>query len=189
MSTNQFGLVDLESVNPKIKIDIRYASQDNFTKKKLYSSARCFLQKSTAQKLSDIQNKLEKQGLGLKIWDGYRPLSVQKELWKIMPDERYIANPQTGSDHNRGIAVDLTLVDLQGKDLLLPTEFDNFSPKAHRNCFDLTEEQIKNRKILEDIMVKSGFIPFPTEWWHFADSEGKDLPVLDIDFVALSSSG
>ena len=123
-------IVDIKDVNPRIIVDMKYATEDNFTKKRLYDSNTCFLRKSTAVKLDAVQRELEGMNLGLKVWDCYRPLAVQRSLWAILPDERYVANPKTGSRHNRASAVDATLVDSHGKELQMPTGFDDFSPRA-----------------------------------------------------------
>jgi D-alanyl-D-alanine dipeptidase len=173
-------LVDVQKINPRIKVEIRYATENNFTGKKLYSVGKCFLRKFVAVKLDSVQKELENYGLGIKVWDCYRPLSVQKILWSIVPDERYVANPSKGSRHNRGCAVDLTLVDSLGNELPMPTGYDDFTEKAHRNYFNLPDTLIKNRMILENVMRKYGFIPLPTEWWHF-DCEGwENFSILDI---------
>lgn len=177
--------VDVEKINPKFCIDIRYATTNNFAGKVLYPVAKCYLRKKVASKLNDVQNALEERGLGLKIFDGYRPLSVQKIMWEIVPDERYVANPAEGSKHNRGSAVDVTLVDSKGQELRMPTGFDDFSVKAHRDCFDLPNEAIENRDLLEKIMVQHGFIPLPTEWWHFDDAEWEDYPIEDVSLESL----
>lgn len=179
------SLVDVQKINPRIKIDIKYATEDNFTGQKLYNVPKCFLRKFVALKLDSVQKELEKIGLGLKVWDCYRPLSVQKILWAIVPDERYVANPAKGSRHNRGCAVDLTLVDSLGNELPMPTKYDDFTEKAHRNYNDLPDTVVKNRKLLEDVMKKYGFIPLPTEWWHF-DFEGwEKFSILDIPLEKL----
>ncbi|MBS1515825.1 MAG: D-alanyl-D-alanine dipeptidase [Bacteroidetes bacterium] len=174
--------IELNKMNPAILLDIRYATANNFTGKVVYPEARAFLVKDAALSLDSVQKELEKSGLGLKIYDGYRPLSVQKKFWEIMPDERYVADPKKGSRHNRGMAVDLTLVDKNGKELSMPTEYDDFTEKAHRDYMSLTEEQIKNRKILEDVMTKYGFTGLPTEWWHFDYKGWENFDVLDVDF-------
>lgn len=174
--------IELNKLNPNILLDIRYATANNFTGKIVYPEARAFLVKDAALSLDSVQKELEKSGLGLKIYDGYRPLSVQKKFWEIMPDERYVADPKKGSRHNRGMAVDLTLVDKNGNELSMPTEYDDFTEKAHRDYMSLTEEQIKNRKILEDVMTKYGFTGLPTEWWHFDYKGWENYDVLDVDF-------
>jgi D-alanyl-D-alanine dipeptidase len=173
-------LVDVQKINPRIKVEIRYATENNFTGKKLYSVGKCFLRKFVAVKLDSVQKELENYGLGIKVWDCYRPLSVQKILWSIVPDERYVANPSKGSRHNRGCAVDLTLVDSLGNELPMPTGYDDFTEKAHRNYFNLPDTLIKNRMILENVMRKYGFIPLPTEWWHFDCKGWENFSILDI---------
>ncbi|MBS0604629.1 MAG: D-alanyl-D-alanine dipeptidase [Verrucomicrobia bacterium] len=172
-------LVDIHSINPRILVDIRYATSNNFVGRPVYTRAKCFLRRKVALKLDAIQSQLEKIGLGLKLWDGYRPLSVQKVFWELMPDDRYVAPPDVGSRHNRGAAVDLTLVDKQGRELLMPTDFDDFTQKAHRDYERLPKEVIYNRMLLENIMLEHGFIPLPTEWWHFDDAEGEKYPIED----------
>ena len=135
-----------------------------------------------AYALDSVQKDLQKIGLGLKVFDGYRPLSVQKKFWEIMPDERYVADPKKGSRHNRGMAIDLTLVDSKGNELEMPSEYDDFSEKAHRDYVNTSEASMVNRKILEDVMVKYGFVPFATEWWHFDFKGWEDYGVMDVDF-------
>lgn len=178
-------LIDIRKVNPDIVLDIRYATTNNFLKQKVYPVARCVLRGAAAKRLSQVQEDLEKKGLGLKVYDCYRPLSVQRLMWKVKPDSRYVANPAYGSRHNRGAAVDLTLVDRNGKELEMPTEFDNFTERAHRNYRGGTAQSRKNSKTLEDAMKKYGFIPISTEWWHF-DAPGWDkYAILDIPFGAI----
>ncbi|MBI2812356.1 MAG: D-alanyl-D-alanine dipeptidase [Candidatus Melainabacteria bacterium] len=182
---NDTDFVDIQTVNPRILIDIRYATANNFVGRAVYSSAKCFLRRKVAKKLDLIQKKLEKIGLGLKVWDGYRPFSVQKIFWEILPDPRYVAPPNEGSRHNRGAAVDLTLVDKEGKELKMPTEFDDFSEKAHSHYDRLPKEVIHNRTLLHNIMREHGLIPFVTEWWHFDDEEGEKFPIEDKTFEEL----
>lgn len=179
-------LVDLEKVNPHIRIDIRYATPDNFMKEPLYPEARCLLLKEVAEKLSRVQQALEKEGLGLKVFDGYRPLSVQKKMWARFPLEGYVADPAKGSNHNRGAAVDLTLVDLKtGRELPMPSAYDEFSERAHRDYTQATPEAIRNRKTLRDAMEKEGFTGISTEWWHFDYKNAKSHPVLDLPFSSV----
>lgn len=178
-------LIDIRTVNDKIALDIRYATENNFLKRKVYPAARCVLRGAAAQALSQVQNDLAKQGLGLKVFDCYRPLSVQKLMWEILPDDSYVANPTKGSRHNRGAAVDLTLVDRNGKELEMPTGFDDFTEKAFRNSSEASPQAKKNSQLLEDAMKKYGFIPLTTEWWHF-DAPGWDkFSILDIPFGAI----
>ncbi len=178
-------IVDLKTVSPHIIVDMKYATEDNFTKKRLYNSNTCFLRRSTAIKLDAVQKKLEKMNLGLKVWDCYRPLAVQRILWGILPDERYVANPATGSRHNRASAVDLTLVDSQGGELQMPTGFDDFSPRADHHCQDLPDQAIRNRELLKDLMEKAGFIPLPEEWWHYDDEKWMQFDIMDVPFQDL----
>jgi len=178
-------LVNVEKVIPGIRLDIRYASTNNFMGKAVYSVAKCYLRQSTAKKLAVVQKELESMGLGLKIYDGYRPFSVTKKMWDLIQDERYVANPSKGSKHNRGAALDLTLVTKAGKDLEMPTDYDNFTDKAHWNYKDLPEQVIKNRALLRFVMEKHGFEGISTEWWHFNDSEWKKYEILNVEFETL----
>jgi D-alanyl-D-alanine dipeptidase len=178
-------LVDIKEVNPRIVVDMRYASEDNFTQKKLYDSNTCFLRRSVATKLDAVQRELERMNLGLKVWDCYRPLAVQRIFWAILPDERYVANPKTGSRHNRASAVDLTLVDSQGKELQMPTGFDDFSPRAAHQYQGLPDQVIRNRELLKGLMEKAGFIPLPEEWWHYDDEKWMQFDLMDVSFENL----
>ncbi|HTL89683.1 MAG TPA: M15 family metallopeptidase [Leptolyngbya sp.] len=184
---NPTVLVDIRSINPRIALDIRYATANNFVKQQLYPSARCILRASVAQQLSQVQTQLETRGLGLKVYDCYRPLSVQRRLWQILPDPRYVADPAYGSRHNRGAAVDVTLVDRNGKELAMPTEFDDFTERAGRSYQNLSACILKNRQTLEDAMVKAGFIPLSTEWWHFDGKGWQNFSVRDVPFGAIAS--
>ncbi len=176
------GLVDLRQISPAILLDIRYAREDNFIGKILYSEPLCFLQKVTALRLDRVQKRVEKSGLGLKVFDGYRPLSVTKIFWERLPDPRYCADPRVGSKHNRGAAVDLTLVDSWGIELVMPSGFDDMSERAHRNFTAASLEAISNRQRLQDAMENEGFLPLESEWWHFDDPDWEQYPVLDISF-------
>ncbi|MCB1109140.1 MAG: M15 family metallopeptidase [Chlamydiia bacterium] len=149
----------------RIELDLKYASTDNFTGRVHYPSAKCYLEEEVAQALLKVADRAECLDLRLKIWDGYRPLSVQWAFWEFMPDERFISHPAKGGKHPRGTAVDLTLIDRDGTELLMPTPFDDFTIKAYRSCQDVPEEARKNRQLLEDLM--EGFIGLPNEWWHF----------------------
>ena len=173
-------LVDIQSINPRIRVDIRYATSNNFIGKPVYPCAKCYLRRKVAMKLDQIQKRLEKIGLGLKIFDGYRPLSAQKVFWDYCPDPRFVAPPDKGSEHNRGAAVDLTLVDQEGKELKMPTGFDDFTDKAHRSYERLPKEVLHNRMLLESVMSEQGFIPLASEWWHFDDEEVEKYPIEDI---------
>ena len=178
-------LVEVNRVIPNVVLDIRYATTNNFTGQQLYPSARCFLRPAPAEKLRAVQADLARQGLGLKIYDGYRPLSVQKRMWEVYPHEGYVANPAKGSRHNRGAAVDLTLVSLTNRmELTMPTPFDDFTPRAHRRAQDLPAEAKQNRDLLEAVMLRHGFVGLPTEWWHFDDREWRKYEILDVPVPA-----
>jgi D-alanyl-D-alanine dipeptidase len=182
LSFAQTDLTEIRKLDTTIILDIRYATTNNFTGKQVYEEARFFLRNEAAIKILEVQKELKELGLSLKIFDGYRPLSVQKKFWEIMPDERYVADPKKGSRHNRGMAVDLTLADKNGNEISMPTPYDDFTDKASRNYMDLPAQIIINRKFLEDIMVKYGFIGMPTEWWHFDYQGWEKYDVLDVDF-------
>lgn len=180
-------LVDVTAVDPRIRLEIRYATTDNFMKEQLYPRARCLLLREVAESLSRVQSELAEAGLGLKIYDGYRPLSVQKKMWERVPVEGYVANPAKGSNHNRGAAVDVTLVDAEGRELPMPSAYDEFTERAHRDYAGGTEEERHNRWILQEAMEKHGFKGLRSEWWHFDYKEAKSYPVLDLAFDAVPS--
>lgn len=178
-------LIELQTLNKELVYDIRYATSNNFTGQALYprTTALCFLRRPAAEALSRVANSLQKKGLGLKIFDAYRPYAVTEKFWRLIADERYVANPAKGSGHNRGIAVDLTIVDLQTKkELDMGTGFDNFSDTAHHSFTDLPAQVLQNRKLLRDEMVAQGFVPLDTEWWHYALPNAGRYPLLNIPF-------
>lgn len=175
------GLVLIKDVDSSIVIDLRYATSDNFTKKKVYPSAVCALEKNTAIKLAIANSELKKLGYRIKIWDAYRPLYVQKIFWSICPDDNFVANPNNGgSIHNHGCAVDITLTDMNGNEVAMPTKFDDFTDKAMGSDPDMPADAKKNLKVLRDAMKKSGFYTITTEWWHFEDSDQEKYPLLDV---------
>ena len=178
-------LVDLRAINPGIRLDLRYATANNFMHRPLYKESRCLLRAIVAKQLSDVQADLEAIGLGLKVYDCYRPLSVQKQMWKLLPDNRYVADPAYGSRHNRGSAVDLTLVDRDGRELTMPTAFDNFTERAAIHYDGASVEAKQNRQQLQEAMTKRGFTLLPTEWWHFDAASWAQFPVLDVPLEAI----
>ena len=188
VSAEKIPLVDIQKINPRIRVEVRYATADNFMKEKLYPAARCFLRRETAAKLSRVQDSLGGVGLGLKIYDGYRPLSVQKKMWARFPFEGYVADPAKGSNHNRGAAVDVALVDPQGNELAMPSGYDEFSERSHRDYAAGPRAALKNREILSEAMEKEGFKGISTEWWHFDDLDCKQYPVLDLPIESLVES-
>lgn len=176
-------MIDIQKLNPKIIVDIRYKTKENFVGEPLYpDSARVFLIKEAAEALSRVQEALEKKNLGLKIYDGYRPLSVQKKMWAKYPVEGFVANPAKGSNHNRGMAVDVTLVGANGNELAMPSPYDEFSKRAHREYKGASPGEKKSRSLLQKEMEREGFHGLATEWWHFDYKNAKDYPVLDLSF-------
>jgi D-alanyl-D-alanine dipeptidase len=179
---SEYKLINIQQLDSTIIVDVKYATENNFTGKILYQSSKAFLIEDAAKNLVKANEYLkENYGLRLKLYDGYRPLSVQKKMWEIIPDERYVANPQKGSRHNRGCAVDLTLIDSTGKELDMGTPYDDFSEKSHIDFFQFPDTVINNRKLLQEVMIKFGFIPLKTEWWHFDYKDWEKYPVLDIE--------
>ncbi len=185
LSQTPVDMVDITELDSTIIIDLRYATAENFLGDTLYSANICLLRKAVAERLVKVHQYLKGKGLGLKIWDGYRPLFVQKKMWEKLPNSKFVANPKYGSNHNRGAAVDVTLVDLKGNELEMPTGFDDFSEKAHIKCENISEEAKKNRGILQKAMRRFGFKTINSEWWHFNDKDIKKYSVMDIplDFL------
>jgi beta-N-acetylhexosaminidase/D-alanyl-D-alanine dipeptidase len=177
-------LVELTSLAPGVRLDIRYARTDNFTGVAVYPAARCLLRRDVAERVARVQAGFAQQGLGLLVWDCYRPFPVQERFWALVPDERYVAKPErrngvpvAGSKHNRGAAIDLTLVDAQGVRLEMPTDFDDFSERAHRDARSASPTARANARRLEAAMQAEGFTPLPTEWWHFDGPNWQAYPL------------
>jgi zinc D-Ala-D-Ala dipeptidase len=178
-------MIDLGSFIPGILLDLRYATLNNFMKQRMYpaNTSHSFLRLPAAKALYQVQQELNGMGYGLKIFDAYRPYEVTVKFWELVHDDRYVADPSKGSGHNRGIAVDLTVIDLKTKEeLKMPTGFDNFTDSAHHDFMDLPEPVLKNRKLLKETMEKYGFLAFPTEWWHYSLPNPDFYEVLDIGF-------
>ncbi len=181
-------MINLQQLIPGIVLDLRYAGSNNFMKRSMYppKTNYTFLRLPAARALAMVQQELNSQGYGLKILDAYRPYSVTEQFWELVHDDRYVADPKKASGHNRGIAVDLTIIDLKTKrELVMPTGFDNFTDSAHHDFMDLPEEAIKNRKYLKEIMEKHGFVALPTEWWHYSLPDPEKYTVLDLSFKEL----
>ncbi|MBU3209270.1 M15 family metallopeptidase [Clostridium algidicarnis] len=171
------GLVPINISEYDFVLDLRYATDNNFTGKKVYDAYVAVLQKDTLNKLISANEDFKALGYRIKIWDSYRPGPVQEQFWNIVQDRRYIASPYyNGSRHNRGTAVDLTLVDSKGKELEMPTGFDEFNTTAYRNAI-MTNSAKKNVDLLTEVMVKNGFSPIETEWWHFDDINADSYPI------------
>ncbi len=162
------GLVSLADLVPRPLLEIRYASPYNFMGEVLYPVAEARLRCPVALALQQVQRDLAAEGLGLKVWDGYRPLAVQQRMWERIPDPRYVSDPAVNAGrHTRGTAVDVTLVDRLGRELSMPTDFDDFSEAAHAEARTATPLQAGNARRLRRAMERRGFLAFPTEWWHF----------------------
>ncbi len=169
---------DLTDVDTSIILDLRYATANNFVLEKMYDCPRCFLRPEVATAMSEAQQILKKRGLGLKMYDCYRPRPIQQKLWDKIPDPRYVSNPERGSMHNRGVAVDVTLVNEEGEELEMGTPFDFFGEKAYQYYKDLPDSIINNRRILRRTMRRVGLNPIKTEWWHFS-YQIKEFPISD----------
>jgi D-alanyl-D-alanine dipeptidase len=181
-------MTDLQSAIPGIVLDLRYASEHNFMHMAMYPphTSHTFLRKPAAAALAVVQKELSHAGYGIKIFDAYRPYAVTEKFWELVHDDRYVADPRKGSGHNRGIAVDLTIIELKSKkELNMPTGFDNFTDSAHHDFMNLSDEVLKNRKLLKDIMEKYGFVSFSTEWWHYSLPNPERFEVLDLSFEQL----
>ena len=166
------ALVLVTDFIPQILVELKYAGEENFTGQPIYEFQDVYLRYGTVKKLMAVQESLEAAGLGLKIWDGFRPVAAQFKLWEVCPDPTYVADPRKGySNHSRGSAVDLTLVDSTGAELEMPTAFDDFSAMADRDYTDCSQSAARNAAYLEDLMEKNGFTGYFGEWWHFSDSQ------------------
>lgn len=178
-------LVELKSHVPNIHYALKYATKDNFTGKRIYpeNTDQTFLVKDAADALAKVAIELEKKGMGILVWDAYRPHKATVKFWKLIHDERYVANPAKGSGHNRGIAIDMTLFKLNSGELIkMPTGFDNFSDTAHHDFMAIDDEKIKNRAFLKNIMEQNGFQSFQTEWWHYSWPNNKGYKILNTPF-------
>jgi D-alanyl-D-alanine dipeptidase len=176
-------LLLVKSIIPSYLIELRYATSKNVFKKPIYPNhAEALLHFEALDALFMASQYFSRRGLNMKIWDAFRPSSVQYKLWEYCPDPRFVADPTLGSNHSRGVAIDLTLVDKNSKDLKMPTDFDDFSAKGATNSLDLSNEQIENRNMLTEGMLAAGFCSIQSEWWHFELPNSSDYPILDINW-------
>ncbi len=183
-------LVDLEIYVPGIQPDIRYATSNNFTHKKIYTSAKAYARLSVARALAAVQADLKLQGLGLKVYDAYRPYAATLLFYETYRDTLFVAAPWKGSRHNRGCAVDVSLIDLKtGKELDMPTPFDDFTIKASSSFLTLPPKVLANRQILIDAMNSHKFTVYPTEWWHFDFSGWEGYELMDLSFEEMERTG
>jgi len=178
-------LVELVTLDKTIKLDIRYATDNNFVGKPVYAEARAFLQKPAAKALLRVHQKLKKLGKGLVIFDGYRPWSVTKLFWEVTPEDKrkFVANPAKGSKHNRGCAVDLSIYNLKTGELVpMPSGYDEFTERAAPDYKGGTEQERANRDMLRKLMEAEGYAVNVNEWWHFDFKDWEKYAIYDIAF-------
>lgn len=179
----QKELIDLEKFVPGLAMDIRYATTNNFTGERIYNIAKAYARRPVAEALKKIQNELKSKGLGIKIFDAYRPYKATVKFYEVYRDTTYVASPYRGSRHNRGCAIDLTLVDLAtGEELKMPTAYDSFRKEAWPSTPVADPLVKKNRSLLISVLEKHGFRVNSSEWWHFDFKGWKNFEVMDIDF-------
>jgi D-alanyl-D-alanine dipeptidase len=179
-------LVEIKKYIPGIQLDIRYATTNNFTHHILYKQAKAYTRLPVALALQQVEAALKRKGLGLKIYDGYRPYSVTVKFYEIAHDTNFVADPRKGSRHNRGCAIDLSLIDLKtGKELDMPTGFDSFSKRAAEDYTGLPKREYENRELLKSVMKAHGFTVYRTEWWHYDFNGWENYELLDVPFSAL----
>jgi D-alanyl-D-alanine dipeptidase len=179
-------LVELTHLDNTIKLDIRYATTDNFVGKAVYPEARAFLQSPAAEGVVRVHRQLKKKDLGLVIYDGYRPWAITKLFWEVVePNQRkYVADPAKGSKHNRGCAIDLGIYDLKsGLAIPMPSGYDEFTERASPDFIGGTAEERGNRDLLRRLMEGEGFIVNPNEWWHFDYKDWEDYAIYDVSFI------
>lgn len=180
-------LVNVASMKRPPLEEIRYASPYNFTGKKLYPFPAAYVRRELIPYLEAVQRELAMKGLGLKIYDGYRPFPVQQKMWNLIHDERFVSNPAVNRGrHTRGTAVDVTLVDKVGRPVSMPSDFDEFSPRAAVNYRGGSAEERRHRDLLQRVMIRHGFMSYPDEWWHFDFKGWENYPPMSIGFKEIS---
>lgn len=181
-------MLDLSTTIPDIKLQIVYATDQHFVKQKMYSQPKAYLRKVAAEALKKAQAELKSKGLSFKIWDAYRPYAVTEKMWALVKDDRYVADPSHGSKHNRGCAVDLTIVNAKtGAELKMPTPYLDFTPKAYHSNTQLSKEVLANRALLRRTMEKHGFLAYNEEWWHYNYAEWGNYELMNISFEQLQA--
>jgi D-alanyl-D-alanine dipeptidase len=178
-------LVELIAIEPTLRLDIRYATANNFVGRPVYDEARAFLQREVAEDLKRAHQALRQHGYGLLIFDGYRPWTVTRLFWEVTPPDKraYVADPRKGSLHNRGCAVDLSLFDLKtGREVAMPSAYDEATERAHPAYKGGTAEQRARRDLLIGTLARFSFSVQSNEWWHFNHKSCKSYPILDIAF-------
>ena len=184
-------MIELTELSNTIKLDIRYATANNFVGRPVYAEARAFLQRPAAEALVRVHEKLREQGLGLVIFDGYRPWTITKLFWEVVPEDKrkFVADPAKGSKHNRGCAVDLSIYNLgTGKLMDMPSGFDEFTERASPNYTGGTEKERANRDLLRSLMEAEGFSVNPNEWWHFDYKDWEKYAIYDIAFSEIGKN-
>lgn len=170
---------ELIRLAPDIQLDLRYATTNNFVEEKMYDCGRCFLRPEVARAVVQVYRQLQARGYGLKMYDCFRPHPIQWKLWEKVPDPRYVTDPDKGSMHNRGAAVDLTLTDSLGRELDMGAPFDYFGQEAYHTFTDLPDSTLTRRQLLKSVMEANGFRAIRTEWWHYSYTE-KSYPISDM---------
>jgi zinc D-Ala-D-Ala dipeptidase len=181
-------LVEIVRLDPTVRLDIRYATPNNFTGRPVYREARAFLQRPAARALRRVNRALRRKGYGVVVFDGYRPWSVTRLFWELTPADRrqFVADPSRGSRHNRGCAVDLTLYDLKtGRQVEMPSPYDDFTERAHINYTGGADEQRRLRDLLRAAMEAEGFAVYEPEWWHYDYKDWREYPIMDVSFEEL----
>jgi zinc D-Ala-D-Ala dipeptidase len=184
-------LVELTALDPTIKLDVRYATANNFLSTPVYTEARAYLQRPAAEALVRVHRTLSSQGYGLMIHDAYRPWWVTKVFWEATPPSlrEFVADPSKGSRHNRGCAVDLTLYELRtGNAVAMPGVYDEMSPRSYPDYAGGTPAQRQHRDLLRQAMEREGFTVYATEWWHFDFKDWQQYPIVNLDFAQLQPS-
>ena len=177
------GLVDVQTVKElPVFVQLRYATENNLTGKKIYSFTKCYLHKDAVNGLKKAVALAakEKEPFTFCLWDCYRPQDEHRKLWQAKPDPSYVAKPKKGSRHSRGMAVDLTPCDFDVKPLPMPTDFDSFTQQAHMDFYNLPADLLARRETLKKLMQAAGFTFTRTEWWHFDKTGWKEKPLLNI---------
>ena len=177
------NLIDIQTLNNlPVFVSLRYATDNNFTGKQIYSSAKCYLHKDAVEGLQKAVKLAMQQTepFTFCLWDCYRPQDAQQKRWAAKPNPNYVAPPKKGSRHSRGMSIDLSPCDLNGNPLPMPTDFDNFTKRAHMDYMNLPADILKRREVLKQIMTTVGFTYTRTEWWHFDKKGWKNKPLLNV---------
>ena len=187
-ATARPDLVDLARFDPRLRLDIRYATPANFMGRTLYPIARAVAQRPVADALSKVQTRAEAAGYGLLIFDAYRPWRITRMMWEETPPDRreFVADPHTGSRHNRGCSIDLTL-HRGGAEVVMPSPYDDFTPAAYRSNIAAPAKALELSRMLEAWMVAEGFVPLANEWWHYDWADWRRYPIMDVPLEAVTA--